>query len=165
MLQIDGPTVDWRLVEPVLRALADYDIAATTVETTRSPRAMADHRARSRPQAVAPAADGSAMIVTATVRAGQVLDHSGSIVVVGDVNPGAEIRAGGSVIVWGRLRGLVEAGRTGDPLKAVVCALELAPTQRRIGRALARAPEDAGRRPEPEMARAADEAILVETWR
>ena len=60
------------------------------------------------------------------------------MLVLGDVNPGAEVVAGGSVVVWGRLRGVVEAGQAEGSGPAVVCALDLAPTQLRLGTALAR---------------------------
>ncbi len=65
------------------------------------------------------------------VRSGQLIRHPGHVVVVGDVNPGAQIVAGGDIIVWGRLQGTVHAGAFGD-LAAVVCALEMTPTLIRI---------------------------------
>ncbi|HEY4033207.1 MAG TPA: septum site-determining protein MinC, partial [Ktedonobacteraceae bacterium] len=45
-----------------------------------------------------------------TVRSGQAIHHHSNVVVLGDVNPGAEIIAGGDIIVWGVLRGMVHAG-------------------------------------------------------
>ena len=72
-----------------------------------------------------------AIVVRRTLRSGFSLQHSGHVVVIGDVNPGAEIIAGGDVIVWGRLRGMVHAGAEGNE-DAVVCALDLSPTQLRI---------------------------------
>jgi septum site-determining protein MinC len=126
------------------------------------------------PRAAAPAApvaaeqnapgDG-ALVVTSTVRSGQRLASDGSIVIVGDVNPGAEVIAGGSVVVWGRLRGIVEAGVAEGGDNALVCALDLAPTQLRIGPALARAPEEPEREPVPEVARQIDGRIVVDGWR
>jgi septum site-determining protein MinC len=53
------------------------------------------------------------------------------VVVLGDVNPGAEIIAEGNVIIWGRLRGMVHAGSKGNRA-AVICALDLSPMQLRI---------------------------------
>ena len=73
-----------------------------------------------------------------------------------------EIIAGGNVLVWGRLRGTVHAGALGDR-KAVICALELAPTQLRIADLIARAPEGgAGRF--PEVAFVEHDQIGVEPW-
>lgn len=119
-----------------------------------------------RSEAVLPA-DG-ALVVHRTLRSGQRVAAAGTVVILGDVNAGAEVLAGGSVIVWGRLRGIVEAGlddSASDRQPPVVCALDLAPTQLRIGPALARAPEDPGRVPVPEVARVQDGRIVVEVWR
>ena len=66
-----------------------------------------------------------------TLRGGQSLHHAGNVVVVGDVNPGAEIVASGDILVFGALRGVAHAGAQGDA-NARVHALELAPTQLRI---------------------------------
>jgi septum site-determining protein MinC len=86
------------------------------------------------------------------------------VVVVGDVNPGAEIIAEGDVLVWGKLRGLVHAGARGNS-NAIVGALTLAPTQLRIGSLIARAPEDKRNRNAPaEIARIKDGRIVVEPW-
>ena len=66
-----------------------------------------------------------------TLRSGQVLESDGSVVVIGDVNPGASIMAGGNVIVLGTLKGVANAGILGDR-EAFVVALEMVPTQIRI---------------------------------
>ncbi len=114
----------------------------------------------------APLAQGEAMLVQRTLRSGQVIHYPGHVVVIGDVNPGAEIRAGGSVIVWGRLRGTVHAGAgVGQGENAVVCALQLSPTQLRIGDHIARAPADVGDHELiPEMASVQDGQIVAEPW-
>jgi septum site-determining protein MinC len=66
-----------------------------------------------------------------TLRGGQVLHHNGNIVVVGDVNPGAELIATGDILVFGRLGGIAHAGAQGDE-SARIYALDLSPTQLRI---------------------------------
>ncbi|HEY0603192.1 MAG TPA: septum site-determining protein MinC [Herpetosiphonaceae bacterium] len=102
-----------------------------------------------------------ALLVVRTLRSGQVLRHPSHITIIGDVNPGAEVVAGGSVLVWGRLRGTVHAGALGD-LTAVVCALELTPSLLRIADLMSRPPDQ---RPNgPETARIYDEQIVVEQW-
>jgi septum site-determining protein MinC len=116
----------------------------------------------------ATAGENGAILVRRTLRSGQSLHHPGHVVVIGDVNPGAEIIAGGDVLVWGRLRGIVHAGASGDD-SAVVCALALAPMQLRISRHIARSP---GSEPEqkdasqiaPEVASVQDDQIVVEPW-
>ena len=90
----------------------------------------------------------------------------GHVVIIGDVNPGGEVVAGGDVVVWGRLRGLVHAGATGNP-EAWVCALQLAPMQLRIADLFSRAPDAASERKRhalPEVARIRDGKIVVEAW-
>ena len=103
-----------------------------------------------------------AVLVRRTLRSGYSLEHPGHVVVLGDVNPGAEIVAGGNVIVWGRLRGVVHAGAEGDE-GAVVCALDLSPTQLRIAGHIALTPQRRGK-PQPEIARLREEHVIAESW-
>ena len=78
---------------------------------------------------------------TGTLRGGQALHHVGNLVVVGDVNPGAEVVATGDIVVFGRLTGVAHAGAQGDE-RARVYALELRPVQLRIASSIAA--DDAG---------------------
>ena len=98
-----------------------------------------------------------------TVRSGQAIHHSSNVVVLGDVNPGAEIVAGGDIIVWGVLRGMVHAGYP-DNEQALVCSLHLAPVQLRIAHLLSRPPEGLEVQPRPEVASIRQGQIVVETW-
>jgi septum site-determining protein MinC len=104
----------------------------------------------------------AAAFVRRTLRSGHRIQHPGHVIILGDVNPGAEIIAGGNVIVWGRLRGVVHAGAAGDE-GAVVCALDLAPAQLRIAGQIALSPERKGD-PHPEMARIRDGQLVAEAW-
>jgi len=116
------------------------------------------------PLEAAPADDPEAgLVARRTLRSGQQLRHPGSITVIGDVNPGAEIVAGGDIVVWGKLRGTVHAGAMGNET-AVVCALDLAPTQLRIAQYFARSPDGRRRKPVPEVARVRDGKIVAESW-
>jgi septum site-determining protein MinC len=103
-----------------------------------------------------------AVLVKRTLRSGFSLQHPGHIVVLGDVNPGAEIIAGGNVLVWGRLRGTVHAGAEGDD-EAIVCALDLSPTQLRIAGNIAITPQRRGKS-RPEIARLKDGHVVAEPW-
>ena len=76
-----------------------------------------------------------------TLRSGDHLQVEGSLLVLGDVNPGARVSAGGDVRVWGRLRGIAHAGQAGNAAARIV-ALQLRPLQLRIADAVARGPED-----------------------
>lgn len=104
-----------------------------------------------------------AVLVHRTMRSGFKVAFQGHVIVLGDVNPGAEIVASGSVIVWGRLRGTVHAGAQGDEC-AVVCALDLSPTQLRIASRVATTPQDQ-QQPLPEIASIIDNQIIAELWR
>ncbi|MFM9109765.1 MAG: septum site-determining protein MinC, partial [Prochlorococcaceae cyanobacterium] len=89
--------------------------------------------------AEATAADGLT-ILRRTLRSGDQVDSKGSLLVLGDVNPGAQVSAVGHVLVWGRLRGVAHAGCDGDAGARIV-ALQLRPVQLRIAGAVARGPE------------------------
>jgi septum site-determining protein MinC len=103
------------------------------------------------------------LVVRRTLRSGQSLRHPGHVVVIGDVNPGAEVVAGGDIVVWGRVRGVVHAGALGDE-EAVICALDLAPTQLRIAGHIARSPEEKQRKPVPETASVREGQIVAVPW-
>ena len=96
----------------------------------------------------------------ATLRGGQVLHHTGNIVVVGDVNPGAELLATGDIVVFGRLAGIAHAGAGGDE-RARIFALDLAPTQLRIATYIAVEQDSKRRATVPEAALARDGRILI----
>src|SRR5205807_4494181 len=98
-----------------------------------------------------------------TVRSGQAIHHHSNVVVLGDVNPGAEIIAAGDIIVWGVLRGMVHAGYP-DNENALVCSLQLSPVQLRIAHLLSRPPEGFEAQQRPEVASIRQEQIIVETW-
>jgi septum site-determining protein MinC len=75
-----------------------------------------------------------------TIRSGQSISSDGNIVVIGDVNPGAEIIAKGDITVWGILGGIAHAGWGGNNY-ARIRALKLNPVQIRIGEVFARRPD------------------------
>ena len=104
----------------------------------------------------------AALLIRRTLRSGYRLQYSGHVVVIGDVNPGAEIIAGGNVLVWGRLRGVVHAGAEGND-QAVVCALDLSPTQLRIAGQIATTPQRRGKA-QPEMAQLKNGQFTAVPW-
>lgn len=104
------------------------------------------------------------LVIKETLRSGRRIYHEGDVVIIGDVNPGSEIIAGGDVIVWGRLRGLVHAGALGNDT-AVICALELTPTQLRIYDQIAISPIEQEKNPQPEKAFIKDGQIIAEQWK
>jgi septum site-determining protein MinC len=107
-----------------------------TTEKTAQLLGLATRISKPRPEetrqfAVEAFGDDTSLFLSRTLRSGTRVEFPGHVVVLGDVNPGAEVIAEGSVIVWGRARGLIHAGSKGDR-SAVVCALDLSPTQLRI---------------------------------
>ncbi|HVM70906.1 MAG TPA: septum site-determining protein MinC [Anaerolineales bacterium] len=121
-------------------------------------------RAAEAPPAVRPTLpEDAAMWVRGPLRSGSKIEYDGNVVVLGDVNSGAEVIATGSVIVWGHLRGVVHAGTQGDT-SAVVCALDLAPTQLRIAGEIAVSPKKQGKS-QPEVARLQDGRLEAVPWR
>ncbi len=107
---------------------------------------------------------GEALIVRATVRSGQLIQYKGDVIVVGDVNPGAHIRAGGSIIIMGNLRGIVQAGANGD-YGAFISAFKMQPTQLRIGDIITRSPDGMGSKcNNPEIAMVKQGMIVVEPY-
>ncbi len=66
-----------------------------------------------------------------SLRSGQKLEVEGSIVVIGDVNSGAEVIAADNIAVIGTLRGLAHAGAKGNK-NAIIAASNLDAVQLRI---------------------------------
>ena len=110
------------------------------------------------------AGDENTILIKRTLRSGQRLHYDGNVVVMGDVNPGAEIVAAGNVIVMGQLRGVVHAGADGNE-KAIVMSFRLAPTQLRIANHITRPPD--GDNPEsgrPEIAGIKNGVVTIEVF-
>jgi septum site-determining protein MinC len=103
------------------------------------------------------------VLIRRTLRSGRTVHSNGHVVIYGDVNPGSEIIAVGDVLVWGRLRGNVHAGADGDE-NAVVCALDMTPTQLRIAGYIVTSPTDKRHKPRPEVASVRNKQIVVEAW-
>lgn len=103
-----------------------------------------------------------AMLLERTIRSGQSIRFPGHVIIMGDVNPGAEITAAGHIVVWGRVRGTLHAGASGDET-ARICALDLSPTQLRIAGHVATSPSRKGK-PKPETARMRDGQLVAEPW-
>ena len=86
-----------------------------------------------------------------TLRSGAEIRHNGTVVVLGDLNPGSSIVAEGDILVWGRLRGVVHAGSKGNA-RCLIMAMQMEPTLLRIADFVARAPENPPDQYYPEVA-------------
>jgi len=96
-----------------------------------------------------------------SLRSGQRIEYEGSIVIIGDVNPGGEVKAEGNIIVLGQLKGIAHAGCKGMQ-DAFVMAIYMVPVQLRIGDIITRFPDEnkRGQKP-PEYAYIEDGQIYV----
>ena len=157
-----------RLSEGARSLVADFAGARSDIAQRRKRGEASVRRLKIEPDAGLPAPElrlvdspPSTLYHTATLRGGQALHHTGNVVVVGDVNPGAELVATGDILVFGRLAGTAHAGAQGDE-RARIYAVDLAATQLRIATFIAA--EEGGRRrraPNPEAAVARDGHIVI----
>jgi septum site-determining protein MinC len=139
-----------------------------TTEKTAQLLGLATRISKPRPEesrkfSVEDLGEETALFLSRTLRSGTRIEFAGHVVVLGDVNPGAEIVAQGNVMVWGRLRGMVHAGSKGNRA-AMICALDLSPTQLRIADEVAGSlkPREL---PRPERARINEDGKLqAEFW-
>lgn len=105
------------------------------------------------------------LTVESTVRSGSVITFAGDVHIFGDVNPGAQVMAGGNVIVFGSLKGQVHAGTR--EAHAFVLAFDMRPTLLRIGRSQTsgtRDPNQTGRF-FPEIAWLSQGNIVIEPYK
>ena len=114
-------------------------------------------------ESAAPAAAGQNMLViNRTVRGGQEITTPGSVLICGNVNPGAQVIAGGSIDIRGICRGMVHAGAYGDTT-AFIIADRLMPVQIRIADRIARSPDGELKPKVAERAAIKDGKIIIES--
>lgn len=116
-------------------ALDDQTISPNLPDGASSPDGEIPVEYRQEPEG------GKTLIVSRMLRSGQRIVFSGSVIIMGDVNPGAEVIAGGSITVEGTCRGVAHAGANGDQL-ATITADKLIAGQLRIAGMIARAPDN-----------------------
>jgi septum site-determining protein MinC len=107
--------------------------------------------------------EGMTKFVHGTLRSGQEVSYDGNIVIIGDVNPGAFLKAKGNIVVLGSLRGFAHAG-VGGNLDSVVAAYSLLPMQLRIGDIIVRPPEGDIQYKLPEVAKIVNGELFIEPY-
>ncbi|MGA1476201.1 MAG: septum site-determining protein MinC [Prochlorothrix sp.] len=158
--------LDGRQLQELADRLKDYHLTIRRVYTNRRPTAIAavtagysveqedlpdllQEKTATQADATAASANPKAVVgkrlaeplyLQTTLRSGVEIRHPGTVVVLGDVNPGSSIVADGDVLVWGRLRGLVHAGAGGND-RCLIMALRMEPPHVRIAEVVARLPE------------------------
>jgi len=175
-LEVGQRLLDTEEIEAVGHLLTEHQMTLWAVngsaaETQAAARALGLETQSRQPAPVTPSAaavsgraSSDTLVIRRTLRSGQRIEHSGNIVIIGDVNPGAEVTAGGHLIVWGKLRGAARVGAI-NPQDAFVCALQLSPMQLIIGSLISRSPADDGHKQIiPEMAFAQKGQIVAEAW-
>ena len=74
------------------------------------------------------------LVIKSTCRSGLAVSHDGDLIILGDVNPGAELAAAGDIVVAGALRGAAHAGFNDvGASSSVIVAATLEPLLLRIG--------------------------------
>ena len=107
--------------------------------------------------------EANAKVLFGTLRSGQRIETPFSLVVIGDVNPGADIIAGGDIAVLGSLRGTAHAAAyDDDSFDRVIIALQMQPMQLRIGSVISRGSDETSNG--PEIARIDNRRIVVEPY-
>ena len=164
--------VDTRQLQELGEALSEVQLRLISVSTSRRQTAIAavtsgysveqlqpvttlvsESKATATPQA-------DALYLETTVRSGVEIRHPGTVIILGDVNPGGIVIADGDIIIWGRLRGIAHAGAGGNR-ECLIMALQMEPTQLRIADAVARAPEKLPMQFSPEVAHIMPQGIRI----
>lgn len=155
-LNAQNHLLDSRQLQELGEALDRYDLKLTRVATSRRQTAVAaatagfsiDQGAElplvaltgETEKAKAPSLATEPLYLQTTVRSGAEIRHPGSVIIMGDLNPGSSVVADGDILVWGKLRGVAHAGASGNK-SSIILALKMQPTQLRIADALARVAE------------------------
>ena len=105
----------------------------------------------------------STVFLRQTLRSGSIIEATGDVTVLGDVNPGATIISAGNIIVWGKIRGNVHAGSEGNQ-DMVICALEFNTEQARIAGKIVELPNKR-KKLQPEMASIVNDKTVLQNWK
>jgi septum site-determining protein MinC len=128
--------------------------AGYSVQQQKNPKSLIDKGETLKQKLVNP------LYLRTTIRSGVEIRHAGTVMILGDVNPGGSIIAGGDVFVWGSLKGMAHAGAKGNST-CIIMALKMDPTQLRIANVVARAPDNLPEDFDPEVACLYDEGIKI----
>ena len=171
-LQSNEALLDTRQLQTIAELLREVQLELELVVTSRRQTAVAaasagysvrqestlqpligKNKAKSQKQA-------DPLYLKTTLRSGVEIRHTGTVIVLGDINPGGKIIAAGDVFVWGTLRGIAHAGAGGNR-QGLIMALRMEPTQLRIAGLLARAPDNSPEDLEPEVAYITEQGIRI----
>lgn len=123
----------------------------------------AQQNGRQTQQSIAVIESLPAAIIRKTLRSGQMYESRQAVVILGDVNAGAEVISAGDIVVFGALRGIAHAGAGGNE-NCIIAALKLEPMQLRIASRIARAEDKPGKSRGPEFASIEKDQIVIDKW-
>ncbi|MEH2127326.1 septum site-determining protein MinC [Nostoc sp.] len=164
--------VDTRQLQELAEALSEVQLRLISVSTSRRQTAIAAVTSGYSVEQLQPVTSLSteptatalpqedALYLEMTVRSGVEIRHPGTVILLGDLNPGGIVIADGDIIIWGRLRGIAHAGAGGNS-ECLIMALQMEPTQLRIADAVARAPEKPPMQFSPEVAHITPQGIRI----
>ncbi|MGE0211752.1 MAG: septum site-determining protein MinC [Parvibaculaceae bacterium] len=123
VLGLEGADPDWNVggLPPLLRGGRPTDLGVAPSPPADAAQGASEHPpvAMSEP---APLRLAATLVIDQPVRSGQTIEHpEGDVTVIGSVGSGAEIIAGGSIHVYGSLRGRALAGTNGDGRARIFC--------------------------------------------
>lgn len=163
--------LDGRQLQAIADALTEAQLRLTRVYTSRRQTAVAaattgySVEQQSSIAQLNPAGAESAqameepLYLQTTLRSGGDVRHNGTVIILGDLNPGSSVVATGDILVWGRLRGTAHAGAKGNA-QCLIMALQMEPNQIRIADFVARAPETPPAQYYPEVAYVAPQGTI-----
>ena len=161
ILSIDLKSINKKQVETLKQTLLNEielkDIVLEDIEKE------VDKEIDKEPKVFSGVNEGRTKFIRKTVRSGQCIKYQGNIVIIGDINSGAEVYASGNVIVLGHIKGKVSAGTNGNS-KAVIAAFLLQPEILTIASVIAMSPDDVEKPSYPELAKIKDGSIIVEPY-
>jgi septum site-determining protein MinC len=164
--------LDQRQLQMIADALSEVELQLKRIHTSRRQTAVAAATAGYSIEQEAPTLQlhqsataipqslADPLYLQTTVRSGGEIRHPGTVVILGDLNPGSSVVADGDILVWGRLRGVVHAGAGGNT-RCQIMALQMEPTQLRIADQVARPPETLPTQVYPEVAYITPEGIRI----
>jgi septum site-determining protein MinC len=173
-LMAQDQLLDARQLHKIAETLSEVELALEWVYTSRRQTAVAAATAgycveqqSPQPQSLLSSAEETKssileepLYLQNTIRSGVEVRHRGTIIVLGDINPGGAAIAAGDIFVWGRLRGIAHAGAQGNR-QCRIMALQMEPKQLRIADMVARPPKFIPDHVEPEVAYITSEGIRL----
>ena len=164
--------LDTRQLQEIAEALSEVQLELKIVNTSRRQTAVAAATVgysveqksplsslnQTTTEKVKPLAEP--LYLQMTVRSGVEIRHPGTVIIIGDLNPGGSVVADGDILVWGRIRGIVHAGAKGNS-QSVIMTLQMEPTLIRIADQVARGPEKPPAQFYPEVAYVTEKGIRI----